>query len=208
MPERTSSSDTPHPYQDEADSVLLMRVRAQDERALEALYDRYGGLVYTLAMRLVGDRALSQEVMQDVFLRCWHGVEQYDQERGRVAAWLMGITRNRAIDLLRGRQHQARLREETTINEPPEHGDFVQKDTNEIILLRQVVSDALQSLPIAQRQAIELAYYGGMTQVEIAQRLSTPLGTVKSRMRDGLERLRRELQPLMAADLADEMQDE
>ena len=90
------------------DSELLRRVQARDEAALAALYDEYGGLVYTLALRIVGDRHLAQEVLQDTFLRCWEGAEQYDPARGRPAAWLLGVARNRAIDLLRGRQHQAR----------------------------------------------------------------------------------------------------
>src|SRR5213083_3275502 len=94
-----------------ADLELLGRMRLGDESALEALYARYGGLVYTLALRIVGDPELAREVLQDTFLRCWDGSESFDAGRGRVAWWLMGIARNRAIDLLRSRPHQARLRE-------------------------------------------------------------------------------------------------
>lgn len=86
-----------------SDEMLLRGVRLRDETALSMLYDRYGGLVFTLALRVLGDRELAEEVMQDVFLRCWHGLEQYDTARGRLAGWLLGITRNRAIDVLRGR---------------------------------------------------------------------------------------------------------
>src|SRR5262249_47988366 len=93
------------------DVDLLRRMRRGDEEALEALYARYGGLVYTLALRIVGDAELAREVLQDTFLRSWDGRESYDPSRGRVAWWLMGIARHRAIDLLRSRSHQARLRE-------------------------------------------------------------------------------------------------
>ena len=94
-----------------SDAELVLGMRAGRESALEALYDRYGGLVFTLALRIVGDAELAREVLQDTFLRSWDGRETYDPERGRVPWWLMGIARNRAIDLLRSRSHQARLRE-------------------------------------------------------------------------------------------------
>src|SRR5262245_17135468 len=94
------------------DVDLLGRMRLGDEPALEALYTRYGGLVYTLAMRIVGDPELEREVLQDTFIRAWDGRDTYDPARGRVAWWLMGIARHRAVDLLRSRPHQARLREQ------------------------------------------------------------------------------------------------
>src|SRR5215831_12805739 len=93
------------------DGQLLRRMQAGDETALEALYERYGGLVFTLALRVVGDPELAREALQDTFLRCWDGRDTYDPSRGRVPWWLMGIARSRAIDLLRSRPHQARLRE-------------------------------------------------------------------------------------------------
>ncbi len=178
------------------DDVLLSRMRRKDEAALAELYDRYSALLYTLALRIVGDRALAQEVIQDAFLRSWHEADQYDPARGRVNAWLMAVTRNRAIDLLRSRSHQARLREGQSLiatgqNEPDA------ADTSEQVLVRHMVSEALNALPADQRQAIELAYYGGLTQAEIAQRLGEPLGTVKTRVRAGLERLRGTLRPLI-----------
>lgn len=172
-----------------ADHDLLLRMQVKDEAALETLYDRYAALVYALAMRIVGDRELALEVMQDTFLRCWNGAEQYDASRGRVAGWVMRVGRNRAIDLLRSRQHQARLRELEPLSEAGTAGPG-QPDIAEGVVLRQVVSDALEALPTAQRQALELAYYGGLTQVEIAKTLDTPLGTVKTRTRQGLDRLR------------------
>lgn len=180
-----------------SDLALFHALAKGDEAALAALYDRYGGLVYTLALRIVGDRHLAQEVVQDVFLRCWERAETYQPERGRVGAWLLGITRNRAIDLLRSRQHHARLREQDRLPPPGALEEPGQPDASETIALRQAVGAALDALPARQRQAIALAYYGGLTQAEIAQALGEPLGTIKTRMRDGMERLRRLLRPLI-----------
>jgi RNA polymerase sigma-70 factor (ECF subfamily) len=181
-----------------ADIGLLQRMRGQDERALEELYDRYAGLVLSLALRIVGDRDLAQEVMQDVFLRCWRGAEHYDAARGPVAGWLMGVARNRAIDLLRSRQHRARLREREPLMVNDEHDRMATQDTSDDVVLRHVLLAALEALPAAQRQVIALAYFGGMTQTEIARAIGAPLGTVKTRMRDGMARLRHELHPLIA----------
>jgi RNA polymerase sigma-70 factor (ECF subfamily) len=178
-----------------ADPELVDRMRQGDESALEALYARYGGLVYTLALRIVGDLELAREVLQDTFLCSWDGRETYDPERGRVPWWLMGIARNRAVDLLRSRPHQARLRERERL---PAGGpaDSRRPDAGDALALRRAVASALHDLSAAQRQTIELAYYGGLTQVEIARELREPLGTVKSRMRDAMERLRELLGPL------------
>lgn len=178
--------------------MLLLGARLRDESALAILYDRYSGLVYTLALRVVGDRDLAEEVMQDVFLRCWHGTEQYDPTRGTLPGWLLGIARNRAIDVVRSRQHQARLREREPLPEPGPHEIGV-PDRAEEILLREMVSQALTELSAPQRAAIELAYYGGLTQAEVATQLGEPLGTVKTRIRDGLRRLRRVLAPVVDA---------
>lgn len=179
-----------------SDHLLLLGARHRDESALAALYDRYGGLVYTLALRVVGERDLAEEVMQDVFLRCWHGSEQYDPTRGTLPGWLLGITRNRAIDVLRGRQHQARLREREPLPEPGPHEPGTPDGAEEIVV-RAMVGEALAELSAPQREAIELAYYGGLTQAEVADQLGEPLGTIKTRIRDGLRRLRRVLAPFV-----------
>jgi RNA polymerase sigma-70 factor, ECF subfamily len=157
-----------------------------------------GGLVFTLALRIVGDPELAREVLQDTFLRSWDGRETYDPRKGRVAWWLMGIARNRAIDLLRSRSHQARLREREA---PPDARRALDagSESGDAMGLRRAVTDALAELPTAQREAIELAYYRGFTQREIARELGQPLGTVKSRTRDAMERLRVVLRPLMEA---------
>src|SRR5262245_17117714 len=177
------------------DLELLRRMRLGDESALEALYGRYGGLVYTLALRIVGDPELAREVLQDTFLSSWDGRATYDPLRGRVPGWLMGIARNRAIDLLRSRSHQARLRERTAAPSGPPLADSAL--TSDSIPLRQAVTEALAGLSAAQREAIELAYYKGLTQAEIARELEQPVGTIKSRTREAMERLRVVLRPLL-----------
>ena len=175
------------------DLELLRRMRLGDESALETLYARYGGLLYTLALRIVGDGELAREVVQDTFVRSWDGRETYDPQRGRVPWWLMGIARNRAIDLLRSRPHQQRMRERTAaLREAP----AVPPNDLDAISTRVSVLQALQSLSDGQRTAIELAYYGGLTQTEIADELGEPLGTVKSRTREAMEQLRSLLAPL------------
>jgi RNA polymerase sigma-70 factor, ECF subfamily len=196
-----SGATPPGPLAGPTDLTLLDRVRARDEAALAALYDRYGGLVFTVALRVLGDRDLAEEVMQDTFLRCWNGVETYRPERGHAAGWLMGIARNRAVDVLRSRQHQARLRERTTLPDGDDPGQPVVGDAAEAIATGQAVAAALRTLPPNQRHVVELAYYGGMTQAEIAQTLGEPLGTVKTRTRTALERLRTALRPLFATDI-------
>lgn len=179
-----------------SDSDLLRRMRLGDESALEALYARYGGLVFTLALRIVGDPELAREVLQDTFLRSWNGRETYDSGRGRVPWWLMGIARNRAIDLLRSRPHQARLREQERLRSSTHVGEAT-GPVGVDIALRHAVTQALEGLSGAQREAIELAYYAGLTQAEIAQRLAQPLGTIKSRVREAIERLRTLLEPII-----------
>jgi RNA polymerase sigma-70 factor (ECF subfamily) len=177
------------------DAELMERVRRGDEVALAALYDRYAGLILTVALRIVGDRELAEEVMQDSFLRVWNASESYRASRGQVSGWLIGITRNRAIDMLRSRQHKSRLRERTPLPEPGDEDRFGVADQTEAVVTRQAVADALAGLSMAQRQVVELAYYGGMSQSEIARQLGEPLGTIKSRTRVAMEHLRIALRP-------------
>jgi RNA polymerase sigma-70 factor (ECF subfamily) len=178
------------------DPELVRRMQRGDEAALEALYARYGGLIFTLALRIVGDPELAREVLQDTFLRSWKGSESYDPRRGRVPWWLMGIARNSAIDLLRSRSHQARLREQQHLSPGAPASEPAHPDPD-ALGVRRAVAGALQALSAVQRQAIELAYYGGFTQAEIARELGEPLGTIKSRTRDAMERLRGLLSPIL-----------
>jgi len=177
------------------DEAVVQQLGQHDEQALAVLYDRYADLIFTLALRIVGDRQLAEEVVQDTFLRCWDGIETYHASRGRVAAWLIGIARNRAIDLLRSRSHQARLREHAALPGDDEPQAPSVADAAEALDLRHTVVAALHQLPRAQRQVVELAYYGGLTQGEIAHYLGEPLGTIKTRTRTALERLRTALRP-------------
>lgn len=177
------------------DAALLARVIHRDESALGSLYDRYGGLVYTIAMRITGDRQTAEEVVQDVFQGIWQTAGTFRPESGNLAGWIVGISRHRAIDAIRSKRERSRLREQTiegsVFSDPngdPEH-TAVQTD------LRRIVRDALADLPPSQRQAIELAYYGGLTRGEIAERLGEPIGTIKTRLRLGLHKLRDLLRP-------------
>ena len=177
------------------DAELMERVRRGDETALAALYDRYAGLILTVALRIIGDRELAEEVMQDSFLRVWNASNTYRSNRGQVSGWLIGITRNRAIDMLRSRQHKGRQRERTPLPEPGDEDRFGVSDETDAVVTRQAVADALAGLSMAQRQVVELAYYGGMSQSEIARQLGEPLGTIKSRTRVAMEHLRSALRP-------------
>jgi len=168
------------------DEELIARVCWREEAALGTIYDRYHRLVYAIALRIVGDRESAEEVVQDVFQAVWQSAGSF-QAGGNFSAWLIGIARHRAIDATRSRRFRSRAREELLDDERvagPADGPA------ELLLLRSVVRAALDELPAAQRRAIELGYYGGLTHVEIAARLGEPVGTVKSRMRMGLLRLR------------------
>lgn len=169
-----------------ADAELIARVCWREEPALGAIYDRYGRLVYSIALRIVGDRELAEEVVQDVFQAVWQSAGSF-QPSGNFSAWLIGIARHRAIDATRSRRHRSRAREEL-LNDNRVAG--VSDRSMDEMMLRSVVRAALDHLPPTQRQAIELAYYGGLTHIEIAARLGEPVGTVKSRMRMGMQRLR------------------
>jgi RNA polymerase sigma-70 factor (ECF subfamily) len=176
-----------------SDETLLQGARQRDETALLGLYDRYGGLVYTLARRIVGERDLAEEVTQDVFLRCWQGLEEHDAARGTLPVWLLGIARSRAFEVLRGRQGQTGRRDGEPLPESGEraaHRPEAPVHADDTALGREV-GEALAELSEPQRAAVELAYYGGLTQTEVADRLGEPLGAVKTRIRDGVRRLRR-----------------
>jgi RNA polymerase sigma-70 factor, ECF subfamily len=171
------------------DEELIARVRWREEPALGALYDRYSRLIYTIALRIVGEREVAEEVLQDVFQAVWQSAGSF-QPNGSFSAWLIGIARHRAIDATRSRRYRSRAREEVLDDERVISTIGTTDGYADTLMLRSVVGAALAELPLAQRQAIELAYYGGLTHVEIAARLGEPVGTVKSRMRMGLTKLR------------------
>ncbi len=169
-----------------------MLVRERDERAFESLYQRYADLVYSVALRILADPPLAQDVAQEVFLRVWRTPGSYDQSRGRFANWLVSVTRNRAVDEVRVRGRR-RLREVGSASMPEDLPDGQAEDPAGIAQTegeRSSVRRALLTLPMEQRTALELAYFGGLTQQEIARLLQQPLGTVKTRTRLAMKKLR------------------
>jgi RNA polymerase sigma-70 factor (ECF subfamily) len=176
------------------DEELLALIAREDDQALGALYDRYGRTIFTLALRITGDRLTAEEVTQDVFHIVWQQTAAFRSSSGTVAAWIIGITRHRAIDRIRSVREKARQRDAQLDDAMA----AVLADTTSVendAVVRSDIRAALGELPIEQRQAIELAYYGGLTTVEIASSMSTPVGTVKTRIRLGLTRLRAVLLP-------------
>ena len=172
------------------DDELIALVLRRQEAALGMIYDRYGRLVYTIALRITGDRETAEEVVQDVFQNVWQTAGSYRPGAGAFSSWLLSIARHRAIDATRSKRERARGREETLGSDVPTAEDFGVERAVARSGLRDTVRAALQQLPPGQRQAIELAYYGDLTRAEIAERLGEPLGTIKTRLRLGLLKLR------------------
>jgi RNA polymerase sigma-70 factor (ECF subfamily) len=176
----------------EADRDLVERLRQRDPRALAELYDRYGRAVYSLVLRVVRDTALAEDLVQETFLRVWNRVHGFDGERGSVGAWLLAVARNRAIDYLRsaaGRERNALEWEET--DHPALYCDMEPDILNADKTRR--VRAAMQKLSLNQRTVMELAYFEGLSQSEMAERIGQPLGTVKTWVRTALKSLRDEL---------------
>ena len=179
-------------HAEQSDEALLELVSRSDEHALAELYDRHGRVAYGLALRILRDAALAEDAVQEAFLAVWRTSSRFLPERAKASTWIMTIVHRRAVDLVR--------REERRRAEPLEsvsHTEATQERTEDAAMLRlerERVHTALGALPAAQREALELAYYGGFTQSELAERLGEPLGTIKSRMFGGLARLRAILQ--------------
>jgi RNA polymerase sigma-70 factor (ECF subfamily) len=173
-----------------ADEELMPLIGEKDAEAFEVFYDRHSDIAYSLAYRIVGERGAAEDVTQEAFVSIWRSGARYDLARGSVRSWTLGIVRNRAIDALRGKAGRARkLTFDDSVLEQRESGD----STDEEALRRETAGEvrgALDELPGEQSKVIELAYFGGFSQSEIATMLSLPLGTVKGRMRLGLEKIR------------------
>jgi RNA polymerase sigma factor (sigma-70 family) len=169
-----------------SDEALVALVARGDDAALGVLYDRVGRIAYGLALRVLRDERLAEDAVQEGFLAAWRGAAGFRAERAKASTWLLTLVHRRAVDLVR--------REERRRTEPLGDGETGDApSTEEVAWLRferERVQDALARLPDVQREAIELAYYGGFTQAELAERLGVPLGTIKSRMFAGLARLR------------------
>ena len=169
-----------------SDEALLSLVASSDETALAELYDRFGGVAYGLALRILRDEALAQDAVQEAFLGVWRTADRFLAERARASTWILTLVHRRAVDLVR---REERRRADTLEHAPEPSGGGVDEEAW-LRLQRERVQHALRQLPDQQREAIELAYYGGFTQSELAERLGQPLGTIKSRMFTGLSRLR------------------
>jgi RNA polymerase sigma-70 factor, ECF subfamily len=182
-----------HDIRDLADEEVMQLAQQGDPRAFELLYDRHGGAAFSLAYRMVGKQAAAEDVVQEAFLSIWRSRLRYDQTRGSVRTWVLGIVHNRAIDGLRRSTVHDRRRE--TLDGVEEHLEARERTDVEVVRRDEArsVRGALKTLPAEQRQTIELAYFGGFTHSEIAELLHEPVGTVKGRMRLGLDKMRRQL---------------
>ena len=178
-----------------AQAKLLQRIAAQDRQALAEFYDEMAGVLFSTAVRILGDGHEAEEVVQDVFVQVWNKAATFDGALGTPFHWTLSITRNRCIDRLRSRQRRFQLLTdvfETTATEPVQVTPPAQTGLGVEELA--AVRSAVEGLPHDQRQAIELAFFGGMTHTEIAEALNEPLGTIKARIRRGMLKLRESLQ--------------
>ncbi|MHA3775396.1 sigma-70 family RNA polymerase sigma factor [Verrucomicrobiota bacterium sgz303538] len=176
----------------EQEIQLLQRTGQGDRRAFSDLYDRFSGVLFATAIRILNNQEAAEDVLQDVFLQIWEKAPLYDSSRGKPLTWAITLTRNKAIDRLRALQRRHRLQEQV---EKETHlfdqlDDRSSLDAVDAVEKGHLVRDAITSLPKEQREAIELAFFAGLTQVEIAEQLDEPLGTVKARIRRGMMRLR------------------
>jgi RNA polymerase sigma factor (sigma-70 family) len=168
------------------DEDLLAAVARSDEAALGELYDRFGRVAYGLALRILRDTALAEDAVQEAFLQVWRSADRFEAGRAKASTWVLTLVHRRAVDLVR-REGRRRTEPMASAPEPSGPGADEAAVTRS---RREIVRDALRRLPEEQREAIELAYFGGLTQSELAVRLGQPIGTIKSRMFAGLQRLR------------------
>lgn len=174
------------------DDGLVRRVHGRDPDALDEVYQRYSRAVHSLAYRIVSDRAMAEDVTQDVFLKLWRQPDSYNPERGSLGSWLLSVAHNRAIDVLRRR----RVRDEHPLPETRDMAEVLSDggpdlgDTASLKEAAAAVRRALLQIPANQREAIEMAFFQGKTHVEIAEELGEPLGTAKTRIRLGMRKLR------------------
>jgi len=168
---------------------LIQKVANQDRDAFSQLYDRFSSLVFTLAMRMLRVRSDAEDLLQEVFVQIWRQAQSYSVQRGSPEAWIVNIARSRAIDKIRSIR---RMEKSFVLTDDParaESSENVESSAAESEA-RMAMNSALANLPETQRKVLELAYFDGLTQTEIANRLAEPLGTIKTRMRSGIQRLR------------------
>jgi RNA polymerase sigma-70 factor, ECF subfamily len=183
-------------WKEEPDLDLVLALKNGDRTALETLYDRYSGLVYKLALRLLSTEEAAADLTQEIFLALWNKPEKYQADRGSLSVFLSVMTRSQALNRLRSAKSQQQLIQRFGRMEMPDSGDNPNLDRAALTELSQRVKSALKQLPDAQRQVLELAYYEGFSQSDITEKTGVPLGTVKSRSRQGLLKLRELLKDL------------
>lgn len=172
----------------ENDSILVARTRRRDQDAFALLYDRYSRLVYSIALRVVRSASAAEDILHDVFLQLWQSPERFDSARGNLPSWIAVITRNRAIDRIR-QQRACVDPADTVLISPGDLGSEV-----ELADFVERVREVLRTMPNAQRQAVEMAFFDGKTHAEIAAATREPLGTIKTRIRSALMTIRKALQ--------------
>jgi RNA polymerase sigma-70 factor (ECF subfamily) len=170
-----------------SDESLLSLVASSDDLAFAELYDRFGRIAYGLALRVLRDEALAQDAVQEAFLAIWRSADRFLAERAKASTWILTLVHRRAVDLVR---REDRRRGEPLERAPEPAAPATAEDEASLGFERRVVQEALRRLAPEQREALELGYYGGLTQSELAEHLGQPLGTIKSRMFTGLSRLR------------------
>jgi RNA polymerase sigma-70 factor (ECF subfamily) len=182
-------------------AALVARIACGDQQAMSLLYNGTNRLVFGLILRIIGDRGMAEEVLVDVYAQVWRQAERYDSSRGAPLGWITTIARSRAIDRLRSERHNLQQDElnEATTAEPARSSN--PETATAMSEMREIVQAALDGLPPEQREVIELSYYSGFTQTEIAARLGQPLGTIKTRTRLGMIKLREVLKPVMESQL-------
>jgi RNA polymerase sigma-70 factor, ECF subfamily len=170
------------------DLALVVAIRSGEQSAMAALYDRYSSIVYSVALRVLGDTAAAEDILQEVFLQLWRNPGSFDASRGSLGAWLAVIARNRAIDGLRKRRPESDV-EDVVLSIEPDLADEADRAR-----AAEKVRGVLGTMPAAQRSALEMAYFEGLTHTEIAAKTGEPLGTIKTRIRAGLTTLRKAFQ--------------
>ena len=179
----------------ERDVELLRRIADGDRSAFSAFYDQYSGLLFSIAVKVLNDSREAEDVLQEVFMQIWNKANAYDQLLGKPASWAVTLTRNKAIDRIRASQRRSRLLDQATVeagafpDDSPSAGERLYGKEN-----AEMIRSVVAALPSDQRRAIELAFFSGLTQDEIAKTLQEPLGTIKARIRRGMLKLREKLE--------------